>query len=78
MIDDKRLSEICQEVASEFQMGGLAGTVYEEFAIEVAKRAIKEVTEAPCFTPKVITSTDVPKGEIWILSKEKVVIKNIS
>lgn len=42
---DEDLHRICQEVADEYQMGGLAGTVYEEYAIDVAKRALLKERE---------------------------------
>ena len=36
--DSDRFHKIAQQVADEFQMGGLTGSVYEEFAMEITKR----------------------------------------
>jgi hypothetical protein len=33
-----RVSQLAQEVESEWKMGGLSGTIYEEFAYEIIRR----------------------------------------
>lgn len=42
-IDEKRFTEIAVDVQSEWSYGGLVGTMYEEFALECARRCLAEV-----------------------------------
>jgi hypothetical protein len=45
-ITDDRLRQIALEVEREYGMGGLSGgTIYEDFALDVAKRAMALVAE---------------------------------
>lgn len=45
-MQQKQLEALVQQVENEWQMGGLAGTMYGEFAIEVAKLAVAAEREA--------------------------------
>lgn len=39
---EKQLHQICLEVEKEFEMGGLSGGLYEDYAKKVAKRFLRK------------------------------------
>ena len=41
-MDEKKFKEIAMEVQEEWKMGGLAGTMYEDYAFEIAKRYMSD------------------------------------
>ena len=45
-MQQKQLEALVQQVGNEWQLGGLAGTMYGEFAIEVAMLAVAAEREA--------------------------------
>ncbi len=41
-MDETKLRAAAAQVAQEWKMGGLTGGIYEDFAVEVAKRAVAD------------------------------------
>lgn len=37
-MSEEQMRAICLEIQSEWQIGGLCGSMYEDFAVELAKR----------------------------------------
>ena len=50
-MDEKKFKEIAMEVQEEWQMGGLADTIYEDYALEIFKRYMR-LHYSQCVAPK--------------------------
>ena len=53
-MNEKLFHQIAVEIQNEYQMGGLAGTMYEDYAKDICKRYLErtKVPEAPDYSPK--------------------------
>lgn len=62
-ITDDALRKIASEVEREYGMGGLTDGIYEDFALDVAKRAAAAVAQAVAREcADVVDSADTPDG----------------
>ena len=59
-MDKEKFSRIADEVQKEWRMGGLAGTIYEDYAFEIAKRYMGDKEKEAMITVSYLVKSTWP------------------